>query len=156
VSRTITPLSAFAAEPLAELHARCFPEEPWDAEALSRILALSGVIGFVAWQGDRPAGFALARDLGAECEILSIGVLPEFRRCGIGAALLDAIFDAARRLGLPSIVLEVAADNPGARALYAGMGFIAVGRRPRYYQRGAEMSDAMILRCAVTDLPRSP
>lgn len=155
MSRTITQLSAFAAEPLVELHAQCFPEEPWDAEALSRMLALSGIIGFVAWQGDMPAGFALARDLGAECEILSIGVLPEFRRCGTGTALLDAVFDEARRLGLPSIVLEVAADNPGARALYAGMGFIAVGRRPRYYRRGAETSDAMILRCTVTGLPRS-
>ena len=153
MSRTIAPLSGFAAEPLAELHARCFPEEPWDAEALSRILALSGVIGFIAWQGEMPAGFALARDLGAECEILSIGVLLEFRRRGIGTGLLDAVFGEARRLGLPSIVLEVAADNPGARALYAGMGFIAVGRRPRYYRRGGDTSDAMILRCAVTGLP---
>jgi len=154
VNRAITPLSGFTAESLAEMHARCFPEEPWGAVALNRILALSGVFGFVAWDDDMPAGFALARDLGAECEILSIGVLPEFRRCGIGTGLLDTVFGEARRLGLPSIVLEVAADNPAARALYAGMGFIAVGRRPRYYRRGGETSDAMILRCAVTGLPR--
>ena len=47
----------------ALLHAACFPEDPWDAEALGRILALSGGFGFVAWQLDMPVGFALARGL---------------------------------------------------------------------------------------------
>lgn len=150
----VTPWPALAVEPLAELHAQCFPEEPWDAEAVARVLGLSGVAGFVAWQNDMPAGFALARDLGAECEILSLSVLPEFRRCGIGKALLHAIVGEACRRGLPSIVLEVAADNGAARGLYAGLGFIAVGNRPHYYRRGAETVNALILRRPVTDAPR--
>jgi hypothetical protein len=32
----VAPLPAGAAEPLALLHAACFPEDPWDAEALAR------------------------------------------------------------------------------------------------------------------------
>ena len=78
---------------LALLHAGCFPEDPWDAEALGRILALSGGFGFVAWQVETPVGFALARDLGNEAEILSLGVLPAFRQGGVGRALLRAVIE---------------------------------------------------------------
>ena len=153
MSWSIRPLPAGSAEPLALLHARCFPEEPWDIEALDRILALSGGFGRLAWQGDAPVGFALARDLGEECEILSLGVMQEFRRRGAGQALLKAVMAEAARLGRPSVVLEVAADNGAARALYDGAGFVAVGHRPRYYRRGNEIIDALILRCPV---PRDP
>ena len=151
----ITSLPVGATEPLALLHAGCFPEDPWDADALGRILALSGGFGFVAWQGDMPVGFALARDLGGEGEILSLGVLPDCRRLGVGRMLLRAVTDEAARRGLPSIVLEVADDNAAARGLYVSAGFIAVGRRLRYYRRGGETIDALILRCPVNSEPSS-
>ena len=151
---TIASLPAGAAEPLALLHAACFPEDPWDAAALGRILALAGGFGFVAWQADTPVGFALARDLGNECEILSLGVVPDCRRGGVGRALLRAVIDNAAQRGLSSIVLEVAADNAAARCLYANAGFGAVGHRPRYYRRGGETIDALLLRCPVTSEPR--
>lgn len=150
MSWAITPLPASAAKPLALLHAQCFPEEPWDADALRRILALSGGFGRLAWDGNMPAGFVLARDLGDECEILSLGVVPEYRQRGAGGALLQALFEEAARRGRPSVVLEVAADNAAARALYSRAGFVAVGHRPRYYRRGGEMIDAAILRCPVS------
>jgi [ribosomal protein S18]-alanine N-acetyltransferase len=153
VNCAITPLPAGAAEPLALLHTGCFPEDPWDAEALGRILGLSGAFGFVAWQGDMPVGFALARDLSGEGEILSLGVLPDCRRLGVGRILLGAVTDEAARRRLPSIVLEVADDNTAARILYADAGFIAVGRRPRYYRRNGETVDALILRCPVNSEP---
>jgi [ribosomal protein S18]-alanine N-acetyltransferase len=154
VSCAITPLAAGAAEPLAMLHAGCFPEDSWDAEALGRILGLSGGFGFLAWQSEIPVGFALARDLGGEGEILSLGVLPDCRRLGIGRALLRAVIDEAASRELPSIVLEVAEDNAAARGLYASAGFVAAGRRPRYYRRGGETIDALLLRCPVNSEPR--
>jgi ribosomal-protein-alanine N-acetyltransferase len=155
VSCTIAGLPAGAAEPLARLHALCFPDDPWDAEALGRILALSGGFGCLAWHGDLPVGFALARDLGHECEILSLGVIPEFRGRGIGGTLLDAVVAEAGGRGLSSVVLEVAADNAAARHLYGRAGFVGVGHRPRYYRRGVETIDALILRGPVTDKPGS-
>ena len=100
--------------------------------------ALSGGFGRLAWQGDMTIGFVLARDLGDECEILSLGVVPESREQGVGRALLRAVIDEAERQGRPSAVLEVAADNAAARALYARAGFVAVGHRPRYYRRAGE------------------
>ena len=143
----ITTLPVGAAVPLAVLHAACFPEDPWDAAALERILTLSGAFGYLAWDNDDPVGFALVRDLGGEIEILSVGVLPECRQRGIGRALLDAVCGGAQERGAASIVLEVAADNVAAQCLYNGMGFVRAGRRPRYYRRsGAEAADALIMR----------
>ena len=108
-------------------------------------LALSAL--WVTWRhGFSPTGFALARDLGEEAEVLTLGVLPEARRHGVGRALLDAVLVETRRRGLASIVLEVAADNGEARRLYAGCGFRQVGRRPRYYRRPDGMVEALILR----------
>ena len=150
MSCKIAPLPVGAAEPLAALHGACFPEDPWDAEALGRILALHGGFGFLAWKADMPVGFALARDLGAEGEILTLGVVPTCRRRGVGRALLCTILDRARRQSIPSIVLEVAADNAAARRLYAAAGFVPIGHRPRYYRRGEETVDALLLRCRIT------
>ena len=142
----MTPLPPGAAAPLALMHAACFPEDPWDAAALARILGLSGVFGYLVWGGDEPAGFIVARDLGDEAEILTFGVLPERRRLGLGRALLDALLAEAGRRRLGAIVLEVAADNEAARRLYAAFGFVQAGRRPRYYRRADTVADALILR----------
>jgi [ribosomal protein S18]-alanine N-acetyltransferase len=150
VTFRLDPVPFGAAVPLSLLHRACFPEEPWDADALERILMLSGSFGFWAWQENRPAGFVLARDLGGETEILSIGVLAECRRRGIGRGLLGAVFAETERRGGDSVVLEVAADNDAARRLYAGTGFVGVGRRLRYYSRPSGLTDALILRCRIS------
>jgi ribosomal-protein-alanine N-acetyltransferase len=136
------------------LHRACFPDDPWEAGALGRIMALSGGFGWLAWEGRTPAGFILVRDLGSECEILSLGVAPRWRRCGIAQALLATAIAEARRRGLPSLVLEVAIDNDAASALYSSAGFVPVGRRARYYRRPDGRVDALILRMVLP--PASP
>jgi ribosomal protein S18 acetylase RimI-like enzyme len=146
VTGAITPLPAGAALPLSALHGVCFPEEPWDERALRPLLALSGVFGFVAWQPEAPAGFVLARDLGEDVEILSLGVIPPCRRQGVGRALLDAVAAETGRRRRGSIVLEVAVANAAARRLYAAAGFVQVGRRPRYYRHAGQNGDGLILR----------
>jgi len=151
-ARRISALPA-AAGPLALLHRACFPDDPWDAEALARIMGLSGCFGRLAWDGETPAGFVLARDLGDECEVLSIGVTPDRRRHGTGARLMAAVLAEARRRGIVSVVLEVAAGNAAARGLYRRLGFASVGRRPRYYCRAGTMEDALIMRLNLGSSP---
>jgi len=137
---------------LAILHRACFPDDPWEAPALARILALSGGFGWLAFENEQPAGFILVRDLGNECEVLSLGVAPLWRRRKIAQELLRTAIDEAVRRELPSMVLEVAVDNDPAADLYHNAGFVAVGRRARYYSRPEGRVDAVILRLAV---PRS-
>jgi ribosomal-protein-alanine N-acetyltransferase len=154
VSR-IAPIPEGAAEPLAVLHRTCFPDDPWEAGALARIMALSGGFGWLAWEGREPIGFILVRDLGNECEILSVGVAPRWRRLGIGRELLAAAIAEGRHRNLPSLVLEVAIDNEAANNLYSSAGFVAVGRRARYYNRPDGRVDALILRLSLSKRSRS-
>jgi ribosomal-protein-alanine N-acetyltransferase len=155
VTRRVEPLPAGAAEPLAILHRACFPDDPWEAGALARLIALTGSFGWLAWEGRAPVGFVLVRDLGNECEILSLGVLPRWRRRGIAQDLLRAVIAEARGRRLPSLVLEVATDNDAAGMLYAALGFVPVGRRPRYYRRPDGRADALILRLTIESAPAS-
>ncbi|HEY1799183.1 MAG TPA: tRNA (adenosine(37)-N6)-threonylcarbamoyltransferase complex dimerization subunit type 1 TsaB [Stellaceae bacterium] len=149
--RRITTLPMTAAVPLAMLHRACFPDDPWEGDAMARILGLSGCFGRLAWEGGDPCGFVLARDLGDECEILSVGVEPAARGHGLGTRLMGAALAEARWRDIPSVVLEVAADNEAAQRLYRRLGFVGVGRRPRYYRRPDGLADALILRLSLRD-----
>jgi len=150
VSRRLEAIAGEAAEalavPLSMLHRACFPEEPWGPQAMAKIIAIAGFFGRIAREDDEPAGFGLALDLGGECEVLALGVVPGRRRAGTGSALLRSICEAARRSGGRSVFLEVAADNAAARALYAASGFVQIGRRPNYYRRSTGPVDALVLR----------
>ena len=134
------------AAPLSMLHRTCFPEEPWEPQAMEQIMAMAGFFGFMVWEDDEPVGFALALDLGGECEILALGVVPGRRRAGTGSALLAAMYEEALLRGGHSVFLEVAADNAGARALYATGGFVQISRRRNYYRRPGGPIDALVLR----------
>jgi ribosomal-protein-alanine N-acetyltransferase len=150
----IEPVSCIAAGPLSLLHRVCFPEDPWDIPAIAGVMGIPGFFGQIAWGKEAPAGFALALDLGNECEILSLGVAPDQRRSGIGVALVDSICFTAQMRGAGSVALEVAVDNAAARALYARERFIVVGRRRNYYCQRGRLVDALILRRAlVTAMP---
>jgi ribosomal-protein-alanine N-acetyltransferase len=117
------------AELLAAMHRRCFPEDPWDARAMREILAMPGSFGFLD-----ECGFALAYVAADLCDLATIGVLPEARRRGAGAALLTALAAEAQRRGAAAIVLEVAESNTAARNLYEKSGFSVEGIRKNYYR----------------------
>jgi ribosomal-protein-alanine N-acetyltransferase len=126
---------------LAGMHRVCFAE-PWDEAAMAALLAMPGAYGFLIEDG-RPQGFILCRVAAGEVEVLTLLVLPPYRRQRLGVRLLDAALAASRRMGAETMFLEVAANNAAAQALYADYGFIRVGRRPRYYGGGI---DALVLR----------
>jgi ribosomal-protein-alanine N-acetyltransferase len=135
----IVPAGLLHAAALAAIHAAAFPPaERWDAALIARLLAIPGHFAFI----DPDGGMVLARVAADEAEILTFGVVPAARRRGLGRALLDSASVEAARRGAGEMFLEVAADNAAALALYAAAGFVAVGRRYRYYTDG---SDALLL-----------
>jgi ribosomal-protein-alanine N-acetyltransferase len=125
---------------LARVHAQCF-EDPWSSQSIAEILASPGAFACIAVisqtaaaaAADNPVGLALARVAADEAELLTLCVLPQSRRHGFGARLLDDVMQQARAAGALRIFLEVAENNEVARALYGRIGFSAVGRRPDYY-----------------------
>jgi ribosomal-protein-alanine N-acetyltransferase len=141
----IEPATTAHAAALAAIHAAAFPPgEAWEAEALALQLGVPGSYGLIAAAG----GMVLARVAADEAEILTLAVAVPACRRGLGRALLRAAQLEAAKRRARSMFLEVAERNAAARALYAGEGFVAVGRRRGYY---AAAGDALIL-CA----PLSP
>jgi len=76
----------------------------------------------VAVLGEADAGYAMWTPAGDRATVITIHVFPEYRRHGIGAALLSAVARAAARDGAVALDLGVHAGN-GARALYQRSGF---------------------------------
>lgn len=112
---------------IAILHAKCFPEKPWDSRDF-KDLKKSGC-EIIASQN----GFIVYRKTLDEAEIITIGVHPDARRTGIASAMLGIIDGELRKNGVKTIFLEVAENNRPARALYEQNGYVQIGVRPKYY-----------------------
>jgi ribosomal-protein-alanine N-acetyltransferase len=136
VRADLTPLGPAHAKLIAGMHHVCFAE-PWTEKAMSELLALPGTFGWLAG-GDQPQGFVLARIAADEAEILTIMVLPPYRRQGLANLLLDKVAEQAKKQGVISVFLEVAASNKAGLELYTKVGFVQVGRRKRYYPNGGD------------------
>ncbi|WP_313412349.1 GNAT family N-acetyltransferase [Rhodospirillum rubrum] len=133
---------------LATLHAAAFTprdERPWTAEEFVALLGLPGVFGFLAVDHDAPQGFVILRAVADEAEVLTLAVPPPHAGCGVGRRLMGAALAVVEARGGIRVHLEVAEDNPSARALYARLGFTPKGRRRGYYRRGGRLVDAIVL-----------
>lgn len=115
---------------------------PWSENLFADDLALPGHIWWVAHDEGSIVGYAGGVVAGGEIQIDNVAVAPSRRREGIAARLLARVTYDAQMLGATTSVLEVDVDNAAAQALYAGLGYAEVGRRPNYYGRG---HDALIM-----------
>jgi len=141
----LQPLGPLDLAVAAALHASCF-DHAWNEAAIAELLAMPGSFGALARIKDQPAGLVIALAVGAEAEILTLAVLPKFRRRGIAARLLASVVDRSSGAGCRRLLLEVADDNEAARALYGKLGFAEIGRRPSYYRRaGGAAAEAIVL-----------
>ena len=78
-------------------------------------------------------------------ELTSMWVAPEFRRLGVGGALVGWVVTRARRSGRRRVGLWYAEGNDGARRLYARFGFVATGEREALASRPEACEHRMVL-----------
>ncbi|OYY67871.1 GNAT family N-acetyltransferase [Sphingomonas sp. 28-63-12] len=117
--------------------------EAWTRSQCLGILAMPGVWLTLAELDGAPAGFALARAIAGEAELLLLATLPEVRRRGVGGALLRSVLNDAQDRYATKVYLEVRRGNE-ALALYRSTGFTKVGERPSYYRGPAgQLFDAL-------------
>jgi [ribosomal protein S18]-alanine N-acetyltransferase len=107
--------------------------EAWTSAQCMGMLALPGVWLTVASLEGADSGFALARAIGDEAELLLLATHPSARRRGVAGALLRAVSGEARARGVAQLHLEVRAGNDAVR-LYRREGFDKVGERRNYYK----------------------
>lgn len=127
------------ASELSQLHARCFPRG-WDESSIGTFVTDPACVVFVASADEANAchGFLIARAASGEAEILTLAVEPGHRRQGLARALLAATIARLRLAGITQLFLEVESGNEAAEGLYRGFGAESVGRRPAYYEHGAD------------------
>lgn len=132
--------------------------EAWNRRQISDSLLMTGTgycligaDGSLSPHIEEPvAGFALTRAMLDEEELLLFAVLPEFRRRGLGAALLTAVIADARTRGIRRLFLEMRRNNPAGK-LYNGFGFRTIGVRPGYYRTASgERLDALSQELLIT------
>jgi ribosomal-protein-alanine N-acetyltransferase len=109
----------------------------WSAAAYNQALA-AGQLVLLAEENRHICGFAAARIIDREAEILNIAVDPLQRRTGVGSALVAAILEEAIRAEVQRVFLEVRALNQTAIAFYERHGFTISGERKQYYRAPAE------------------
>ncbi len=99
-------------------------DEPTDAAILAARIAAGGLL--VAEDEGAAVAFVMFRPEDGCAYVEQIDVLPSHARRGIGAALLDAVADVARRRGWPALTLSTFRDVPFNAPYYARLGFRVV------------------------------
>ena len=112
---------------LANLHAQCFPDRPWSESDFMELKKsgceiLASDNGFIVW-----------RVVADEAEIITIGVAPAARRNGVAGAMILLMEQELKKQSVHNVFLEVSEVNVPAKKLYEKYGFVAAGKRPKYY-----------------------
>ncbi|HEY7989994.1 MAG TPA: GNAT family N-acetyltransferase [Stellaceae bacterium] len=130
---------------VSKVHAECFPVDPWSVRDFMELLAIRGASGHLVASSEAGITAFILDLIGPDdAEILTIGVAPAARRRGLARVLIADLMKRARHKGARRLLLEVAADNHGAIALYNSVGFVLLGERPGYYRLPSGKADALI------------
>ena len=79
---------------------------------------------------------------GADADIQTMVIKPEFQKKGYGKQLLDALLEKVKENNSKRVFLEVVAENKPAISLYLSRKFEQIAKRSNYYPDG---SDAVIM-----------
>ena len=141
-SATLRDLNA-----LRKLERICFEKDSWPLFDLIAVLTFPDVVRLKAMEDNQMVGFIAGdpRPSQGFSWIATIAVLPEYRRKGIGRALLHA---CEAQLRTPKLRLSVRMTNQSAIALYEQEGYHAMDVWKAYYNDGEN--------AIVMEKPRQP
>ncbi len=134
------------AEMLADIQKTAYQdavERIWTVEEFTSLMSGPGVCAMVIICDEQPCGFLMWRQVAEEAEILSLCILPEYRRQGHGHRILQKFSGHLALSSVRQIFLEVRENNEAATTLYNNSAFEIVGRRKGYYGR---KQDALIMK----------
>jgi ribosomal-protein-alanine N-acetyltransferase len=119
---------------------------PWHASTFQGEIQNDGIsFPMVAFDRalKRIVGYIMVWKIQDDVQINNVAVHPDFRRSGVGEAMLRDVLDWARAAGGVFVSLEVRLSNASARALYEKLGFRLLAVRKNYYTKPDE--DALVL-----------
>lgn len=128
---------------VAAIEQSVFPATAWTPAQFWSELAHDDRTYLVAQAGDRVVAYGGVMVRPPTADIQTIAVDADHRGRGIARDLLGHLLGVADEGGCSEVLLEVAADNASAVALYESEGFSVIARRTSYYGPGL---DALIMR----------
>jgi ribosomal-protein-alanine N-acetyltransferase len=145
----IRPVGRECSDTLTAIHRECFAHY-WNVDAFNDFFSVSGTCALLAEidgeAGRIPAAMGVHRAQYEQADIITLAVLPAYRRHGLGRALLYAAIRDATLKGAQRMFLDVEEGNEAALRLYQGNGFDIVNRRRQYYrQKDGSYTDALVM-----------
>ncbi len=132
---SLRPLRWWDIDPVMEIERSLFGNESWSAAMFWSELSEHDTRHYlVAVHADEVVGYAGLCAYPGESFVQTIAVRPDMQGNGVGSALLVALIDEAKRRNMPTLGLEVRADNRVAQGMYEHFGFERIGIRKGYYQ----------------------
>jgi ribosomal-protein-alanine N-acetyltransferase len=126
---------------IAAIERECFGD-PRTEESL-QILIDGRAMGLVALCDGKVAGYVGMLCVLDEGQIINVAVSSDFRRRGIGAALMNELERYSRENGIVYLSLEVRESNLAARNLYIANGYVERGLRKGFYSKPLESAVVM-------------
>ncbi|MBT3321801.1 MAG: GNAT family N-acetyltransferase [Anaerolineae bacterium] len=126
---------------LRDLEKICFSQDSWGILDLIAVLTMPRVIRLKAVDGEKMVGFIAGDPRLSEgfSWIATVGVLPDYRRQGIGRALLHQCED---QLPTARVRLSVRISNDNAIHLYRQEGYQTINIWEKYYN---DDTDAVVM-----------
>ena len=119
---------------------------PWSRESFEQELTRNVAARYlVADLNGHVIGYAGAWIILDESHITNIAIAEAYRGNGYGKILTSSLMQYLSNLGAAYATLEVRVSNERAQNLYKGLGFVAIGKRKKYYEDNGE--DAYLMVC---------
>lgn len=123
---------------VSELEKECFKGESWSFGTIASAFENPSYEMLVAEEGGEIIGYGCTCTTLDTCDLENVLVAEEYRRGGVGRAILNALLDNAKERGAAKVFLEVRVSNSAALMLYLSCGFKGVHARTRYYSDGED------------------
>ncbi len=124
-----------------------FPYSPWNSAQFKEELAGIPTTRYmsIAESGNTIIGYCgvFLPAAGVEADVLTVAVLPEYRRQGIAKEFMRQIEQWSKERGASAMMLEVEHTNESAIALYISLGYMKISVRMDYY---GPRKDAFVMR----------
>lgn len=114
-------IPAWAYEVIPQLIGACFCANDLHRDYTTQV---NGILWWIAWDGQRPVGFGGLTVEQGVARLHLAGVLPAYRRQGIGQRLVKARLAAARRLGCSKVLTYTWRHNLASQANLLKAGFV--------------------------------
>jgi ribosomal protein S18 acetylase RimI-like enzyme len=140
---------------LFEIDQACYePEIAYSRRELRNYLRFPGADCVVAQIGSAIVGFCITASRAGAGYIITIDVLDQYRRAGVGTALLNEVEARMASSGVGEVRLETATDNHSAIAFWKRHGYLTVRVWKHYYRNGRD-AYSMTKRIRPFHAPRS-